>query len=304
MQINRISGFSCAVLLLLFFHGLAHAASSGAAVRVQTGYIAYAFEQKAFTTLDEATLASLSLSKQQLEDTLPFLGIGATLFFGDFYFDLYGQSSFSGSDSSVLLGNTIEPDGGGSFNYVPFRRPIDSDWDRTEYSLTVGYAVTRQFKLFTGFRGSETSFDLTGTSTNLQNDFTLPFTVDIDYSQNGFFVGGNYAWSINENKPESWLRGAISINAGLTFVDGEIDEKFAFEGFDPVNSKREGDTLGLVVGIAWNGYLGKMFANDFYYTAGVNSYRYDFEADNPSVDADFSERVLQFTLGLSMPITF
>lgn len=304
MPINRASAFSLIIVSFLFSPGIVLAASPDAAIRVQTGYTAYAFEQKAFTTLNETTLASSSLSKQKLEDTLPFLGAGATLFFGDFYLDLYAQNSFSGSDSVTLLGTQVTPDGGGSVDFVPFRRPIDADWDRTEYSLTAGYAVTRQFKLFAGYRGSETSVEQTGTSTNLQTDFTLAFTDDIDYSQNGFFVGGNYAWSINEDNPESWLRGALSVNAGLAFVDGEIKERFTFEGADTVSSKREGDTVGLVFGIAWNGYLGKIFANDFYYTAGVNSYRYDFEADNPSEDADFSERVLQFTVGLAMPFAF
>jgi len=304
MHVKRMPRRVLTIISCLFFSQSLSAASPDAAFRLQTGFIDYAFEQKAFTTLNESNLASSSLSKLKLEDTLPFIGTGFTFFVSDFYLDLYLQQSFSGSDSVVLTGNTVTPVGGGNFDYEPFRRPIDADWDRTEMSLTAGYSVTKNFKLFAGYRTSETNVEQEGTSTNLDDSTTQSFTDDIDYSQEGFFLGGSYAWSVNSDATSNWLKGALSMNAGLAFVDGEIKEKFRFAGSNTNTSKREGDTLGLVLGIAWNGYLGKMLDNDLFYTAGLNGYQYDFEADNPEQDADFSEQVMQLTVGLSMPFAF
>lgn len=303
MHANRTLWLSLSLLPLPLLPLHVSADSPDAAVRVQSGFTDYAFEQKAFTTLNETTLATFSLSKQQLESTLPFVGTGVTLFISDFYLDLYAQKSFSGSDSSRLVGNQVEPVGGGNFNFQPFSRSIDSDWDRTEISLTAGYGVTNNFKIFAGFRTSETSFEQRGTSTNLITSTSQGFTDDIDYSQDGFFLGGSYAWSVS-SETSSWGNGALSINAGLAFVDGEIEENFTFSGQNTVTSRREGSTVGLVLGLAWNGYLGKVLGNDMFYTAGLSGYRYEFEADNANEDADFSERVLQLTLGVSMPLSF
>jgi hypothetical protein len=70
-----------------------------------------------------------------LSSAMPFVGFGASAFADNGIFaDLYYEVAFSGSDS-------FEQNVGDGQ-----RATFDVDWDRDEFSLTVGYTMTENFR--------------------------------------------------------------------------------------------------------------------------------------------------------------
>ncbi len=211
-----------------------------------------------------------------VNDTLPFVGGGATAFVERFYVDLYAQGAFAGSDElRQLQGENIFAG-------------VDIEWDRAEYSAAVGYAVTDKLSVFAGYRSSNMEFD-------------LPNRKFFDYENDGPFLGGNYGLPVSANE---WLRGTLFLNLAVARFDGEIT-------FNPDAAIPDvtGDTIGFTAGVTWAGSLlegnGRgLFANGLNYTVGVDGYSYNFDQDNVPGDVsgdEISETVIRGSAGLSVP---
>ncbi|RUM95004.1 MAG: hypothetical protein DSZ28_00275 [Thiothrix sp.] len=235
-----------------------------------------------------------------LESILPFVGGGITVFEKQFFFDLYLQKAFSGSDETS---NFYEGDSDSSRTS---NEKINSDFERDELSLSVGYAVGNQGALFLGYRRSTTNFiDIftkTGTYSN-NSVFTENGTRDIGLKQSGYFLGGAYAFPISEQT-------AITLNAALAFLDGEYDVRFLSVRVSSTNDSEEtdddaarydGDTVGLNLGVSWKG---RMFES-VDYTLGLDGSSYDFDFENrdefESIETTpkISESVIRLSAGLS-----
>jgi hypothetical protein len=211
-----------------------------------------------------------------VDDTMPFVGGGATAFIDRFYVDLYAQGAFSGNDDlQQIQGTTLS-------------RAVTIDWDRAEYSASVGYSVTDNFSVFAGYRRSDMEFDL------LDGEF-------FDYENDGPFVGATYGLPVKINE---WLDGTLAVNAAVARFDGEIT--FAPETQAPDVT---GDTVGFTGGVTWIGNLlegtgSGFFANGLNYTFGVDGYSYDFDQDNVPEGVsgnEISETVVRGSVGLSVP---
>ena len=210
-----------------------------------------------------------------VDDTLPFVGGGATAFIDRFYVDLYAQGAFSGNDDLQEVQGRPQPPG------------LTIDWDRAEYSAAVGYSITDNWSVFAGYRRSDMEFDFSDTNTTF-----------FDYENDGPFVGATYGLPITVNK---WLDGTLAVNLAVARFDGEITSP----GAGGLNVT--GDTVGVTSGVVWIGNLLEAsgsgpFANGLNYTVGVDGYSYNFDQDNFQGEADeISETVVRGSVGLSVP---
>jgi len=272
--------------------------------RVQAGIMDYQFEQK------PAALGGSSKSKDhgfKLVSSMPFVGIGTTLFLSQFFLDVYGQKAFSGSDSAT---NKLE-DEEVSFDFI-----VDSDIEREEYSVSVGYTLGSQWALFGGYRAAKTQFNNSDIYREVVAKDAL-LVANSKYSpsfkQNGFFFGGAYAFPVLKH-------AVVTFNVAFAILEGKYDSRntLSIQGVDSEGEllldpddgtpifddtvKRgvdhSGDTVGLNFGASWKGRIGERVG----YSLGINGYSYDF--DNKSGDegkflADLSESVLRFSGGLS-----
>jgi len=236
------------------------------------------------------------------------VGGGATLFANRFFFDVYLQNAFSGSDSASNPLESSEFDQDLSLPVI--NNIINSKFDREEYSLSIGYAVGSEWALFVGYRASKTSFnDTIGFAEDLvlQTDVgSFPATItgsgkrSNDFKQDGYFLGGAYAFIIGEH-------AVVTFNAALAVLDGKYDSRgdmditAATTTENPTSTESvsvgfdfDGDTAGLNLGVTWKGRI----AESLGYSLGVNGYSYNFDAKEKDV-ADLSESVLRFSGGLS-----
>lgn len=268
-----------ATLLLLPFSS--HSSEFAVQPRVNLGVTFYEFEQEAGFAIvpngDPATRFDIfgPSGSRSLGDTMPFIGLGATLFRDKFFVDVYAQRAMNGDDT------------GTQDQFPPLIRDRDdASFDREEYSISIGYAVVENLALYAGYRETSTEFDIDTERTIIgitpADDIVTFEVTELDYEQNGFFVGGNYGWPISN-------KGALALNLGVAFIDGKVKEDFG---------ETTGETVGITLGMSWTGPLPVENLN---YTVGIDGYRYDFEADEDA-GLDFSETVIRVSAGVAYTI--
>jgi hypothetical protein len=282
------------IQISLFTFALLPVASSALELqsRFQAGVMDYQFTMKPIAYTDGDRFSGYTL-----ESILPFVGGGITVFENRFFFDLYLQKAFSGSDETSSF---FERGSGSSTS----NEKINADFERDELSLSVGYAVGNQGALFLGYRRSTTNFidTFTEITTSSSSSSTESGTRDIDFKQSGYFLGGAYAFPINE-------QAVITLNAALAFLDGEygvrrhsieVSSVNDSEETEDYSDKYDGDTIGLNLGVTWKG---RMFES-VDYTLGLDGYSYDFDLENrdefESIETPkISENVMRLSAGLS-----
>ena len=273
--------------------------------RFQAGIMDYQFEQKSVTTINDAGESSTDHGFKIISD-LPFVGSGATLFANRFFIDFYAQKAFSGSDSAT---NSMDSS---VFENTQLNIITRSDFDREEYSVSLGYAVGSQWAVFGGYRTSKTNFTniLTQSDDVIMStengDYPSKFTAkgkrNVDFKQDGYFLGGAYALNIGEHAVIT-LSTALAFLNGIYDSRGDIDMKLVTDlNGTPITTENSfklgfdhnGDTVGLNLGAAWKGRISDYLS----YTLGINGYSYDFDAKEKGVP-DLSETVLRFSAGLA-----
>jgi len=287
--------------------------------RIEVGVMDYSFKRDAIN-IDSKGLGVLSESGYELSSTMPLLGIGGTVFMDTFFMDVYLQKAFSGSDKAI---NSLYHEDASTLD----EKRINSEFDREEYSLSVGYAPGKHWAWFAGYRKSKTNFT-NPTSRNNQSfdtqgepDLAIRSNITdrIDFKQDGFFLGGVYAFSFGE-------QSTLSLNLALAQLDGKYDSRgnggkawFSWpdghESFRqdtrPQSLNFKGDTTGLNIGVTWNRQMG----DNLGFSLGVNGYSYDFDGESRQtsfsaaadgsdvkdieVDRTLSETVLRISAGLS-----
>jgi len=269
--------------------------------RFQAGVMDYQFEQKS------ATLEGQKDHGFKLVSSMPFVGIGTTLFANRLFLDVYAQKASSGSDTAT---NKLESEEN-TFDFI-----VDSDYGREEYSISVGYTLGSQWVLFGGYRAAETRFENSDLFRKVVAQDAI-LSAHSKYSprfkQDGFFFGSAYALPILKY-------GVVTFNVAFAILDGEYDSRNTLsiqavdsEGtilldpddgtpvFDETVSRgvnHSGDTVGVNFGASWRGRIGEKVG----YSLGVNGYSYDFENSSSKEGkflADLSESVLRFSAGLS-----
>ena len=272
--------------------------------RVQAGLIDYKFEQKSATRSDGDKDHGFKLLGE-----MPFVGVGTTFFANRFFIDLYVQKAFSGSDTA-----TREEDIDLGTSVVRLSHIVDSDFERDDYSFSVGYAFGSRWVVFGGYRNAKTRFTnneslrhevTTNEFITGQNEFSPSF------KQDGYFLGSTYALPVGE-------RSVVTFNLALAALDGKYDSRrsMVLKGVDsegnilngsdgkPLERNidegtvHSGDTMGLSFGASWKGRIGERIG----YSFGADGYNYDFDnksSENRFYQADLSEKVLRVSGGIS-----
>ncbi|MEJ2202085.1 MAG: hypothetical protein P8X63_13880, partial [Desulfuromonadaceae bacterium] len=132
--------------------------------RLETGTMYYAFESEAMnnTNVSKPVPGQLGSNFTQeafaYEGCMPFIGAGATFFINNFFLDLCGQYAWDGHDTAPMkyAGYSSEPNG-----FIAVNTSDTANFDRSDAAVSAGYAFTRQFSLFAGYKWARTTFDTT-----------------------------------------------------------------------------------------------------------------------------------------------
>jgi hypothetical protein len=319
---------------------IASADNWSVSARAETGFQYYSFEQSPQLLLGQVIdigngvelQGETTLDGLEIADTMPLLGGGLSVAVGRFFIDASIQGTFNGSDSadrSDIQSTQALDEADPSFAAVGRTEQAfnqDYDFDREEYALSVGYAVTDNFAVFGGWKWATTSFDIEATGNSVttianssvpqafRSEYKWKGKLEQDFDQDGPFIGAAYSWDLN--KP---AKGALTVKAALAFLDGEINihsnnavgtfpNGQTFTG-ELIAAEFEGNTEALTLGVRW---IGETNIKGLTYTLGVNGYTYNFDADSltrgqpgqpnayrGSDGGDITETVVNFSAGIA-----
>jgi len=197
-------------------------------------------------------------------------GVGATLAYDNKYFL---DAHFQTTNTEDVVENSIFTTARG--RTVGYTR--DTELERSDYAIAVGYAVKKNFKLFVGYNGSKTSYNWTDRERDDEGGNVGSAFKDNEFSTKGPFIAGAYGWRIGS--------GVVGLSLAYAYLDGEIEtSRFHYEGdsekFTLKNRNRtehiSSDTIGWKLGVSWHQQINKKFS----YGVSLSGFRYDFEAKN------------------------
>ncbi len=282
---------------------------------------------------------------------LPTVGGGATIFLDRFFIDGSAQHAFNSSDSTSQTqdralasfnqgvgdvgGVPVRFDAGAS-SFQRLNESFDVDIDRTEWSISAGYAVTDSLSAYAGYKQANTNFKQSGKQgtftqqttvsaqafnpatgaplqiggTNISEGSTSVQTgttsrdIEREFEYDGPFIGAVYGVPISKG----FLDGVFAFNLAVAFLDGQVTEtqkNFSVNDGPPsdVQTKAviKGDSTGLTLGGSWTGSTP---IEGLSYTLGVDAYKYDFSGDKVElqgqtlpVDTSFDETVVNLRVG-------
>lgn len=279
--------------------------------RVNVGVMNYEFNQEdairisASIALDGSGAPAVtveSLKGVKRSANLPYIGVGGTISYDKLFLDLYGFKTGTGEDNGISQSSTTNVTWlNNSFtSYLDIKD--NSEIDREEYSISLGYNLVDSLILFAGYKKSKTEFNdkipyyefsgfLNGKPVSY---ITSNGILNIDLDQKGPFIGAAYGWNIMD-------KGILSINAALGFFDGDV-KQFGRINIPNVQENLpytdrafivKGDVVGLTTGINWRGSI----TDNLAYSLALSGYSYNYEGKNGG--GDFSESVLNFSAGLA-----
>jgi hypothetical protein len=305
--------------------------------RVETGVMSYSFESEAVSDTSLSLPVPLNTGNNyaqqdfKFSDTLPFVGVGGTLFLKHFFLDVSGQSAFNGQDSATIAysGYNTESIDYENFYantaYIAAEPGYQARFDRKEMAISLGHAFGRHFSMFVGYKWAETDFNTTYQGplsvVSYNSDPDIDGTgggrvwgeVDYRFKYEGPFIGAVQGWEIGRDR---FYGGTLTASLALAYLKGEVelDHKVGYVVLNRVNgipvpersreipnggvSNRygtEGDSLGLTFGLGWRG---KTKIEGLEYYLGISAYRYEFDAEEGN-QSNISEDVLTFKAGLS-----
>lgn len=235
--------------------------------RVSLGYQSYTFD-----------LPDTDLLKVETDYLLG--GLGLSVQGGRFFVDLYGQTNLTKAEDTEA--NT------GGINNVD----LQSEVDRYELNLTLGYAATQQISLFVGLKYANNKVKSDFVSDDAALDATLGnsfFDVEVEYL--GPFVGASLAIPVAD-------AGAFALSGSTAYLFGETKVDSEVLGGATVDLTIDGEALGFNLGAAWIGSLASLMPSlpGLGYTVGVDYSTYQFENDGGT--EQFSEDTLRGKIDL------
>lgn len=281
----------------LFTSSLVNAQEWSFQPRMNVGVMDYEYKQedlstvRSFTITDPATnnkvtvLESSSLQGVKRSDWLPYIGIGGTLSYDRFFIDIYGLKTATGEQkdlSQYSFTNQSIPFSSFSATSESYVKG-DSDIDRSQYAISIGYNVIDNLVVYTGYRESKTEFDnrliLEGYSTGLVNEsgiklnpiFISPTAIALnqEFKQRGPFIGAAYGWNIMD-------KGIFSVNFSIGSFKGKVKETWSSGTFKIDAPPVSGDVIGLTLGASWRGNI----TDNLGYSLAVSGYNFNYDSDN------------------------
>lgn len=275
----------------------------------------------------------------RVDDTLPFVNLGVTLFTDRWYADLSYLRAFDGKarvNDQQSVDFNVFSQGATVLGDVPFSRYSESiradldataDFDREEFNFTIGYAVTEQFAVFGGFRRSTTDLEArrrgnyserylltSGDAVLLDSRLDAIYSdfSQTDFRQQGPFIGTAYTIPVDGNT----LHGAINFNAAVSFLDAKLKSSINDSNFSDVSlvNNLTGEALpindfpsppviedftGDAVGISL-GVAWRGLTPVEGLTYGIGVNAYDYQFKSDRSDVgNISERAIRYQLGVA-----
>ena len=287
MKFTRLLYIMVITVMVIPFPRVSHALDLTFRPRLESGMEYYKFKiDNVFRITGQGS--SVSASQVEMEDWMPIISGGFTVVANRFYVDLSGLKAFNGEDDIKRNSSTSFP-GGTAIGKVKG----DGDFDRWEYSLSLGYLVTDNLSVFAGYRESKTDLKFNSSVSTQEGDFLGTTKIKSDFEQDGPFIGASYGWHINKSVFKGVLSGSIAFAA----LDGDFKINSVSGDFTKdqlPDDSSSGDTTGMKVGFAWTGATPVERLN---YTLGVDGYKYEFDANGD--DPDVNETVINLKVGLA-----
>lgn len=336
---KKIVCISCVMILvgmILFSHGTVLAVEFDFQPRLESGVMDYTFESEVanefiLSSVQQAGNLGGNFTQNSFShsDYMSFIGFGGTFFLNRFYIDANGQYASGGQDRSQLIYSAYVPYRYDSENtymetvYSKYDIIDDVEFDRWDKALSLGYAFTRKFSLFAGYKWADTRFKSTfqGVFDMIVHQYDGKRYVGglywgegaYDFEYQGPFLGAVQGWDFNKGR---FLDGVLTASLALARLSGKVTLKnrncfvkvtnvdgmsstgttatYIEEGlYSRLNTK--GDTLGWSCGLSWRGLTR---VEGLSYFLGVSGYRYEFETQN-STQSDINETAVVYKLGLS-----
>lgn len=273
--------------------------------RFETGVMLYQFEQKQdarveFSLSDGGASRFAGNAGFKLQSAMPLVGGGLTFAAGRFYLDFVALAAFNGEDQDSLDTLAFTSEGRQLESTA-----VDAEWDHQNYAVSAGILATENIAFFVGYRNADTEFEFEATAPDRSS---VAFS-ETDFNQSGPFFGGILRTDINSR----WLTGNIAVSAAIAFLDAELDTKgerrvFAdgtvtvspnenFLSFLQPDGSVDGDSVGVKIGLTWNGDVPNV--SGLRYQVKADAYRYDYSTTSSDIGFDFQEAAAKFTVGVS-----
>lgn len=271
----------------------------------------------------------------EIHDDLKFVGGGLGLSHGRLFADVSGQFTNTGQNvTTQFMGNAI---GGGlttqSHPIIDLLGPaaigatghnhvIASDFSRSEYNFTLGFAVTPTFSLYAGYKRAGLDVDqavspVQGVPGNSGVPFPDPgdvlfqgrYAMKFDYD--GPYFGVTYAVPAGRH-------GALVLQSSVVHLDGSFTQKYtglvtvltSFGTAVTLNNATfrdgvvDGKSTGYNIGVAWTGDFGALneSLSRLSYAVGIDRSQYKFDGGSSQAfwAADFEETITRFRVDLRL----
>ncbi|MDY6991786.1 MAG: hypothetical protein SVR94_04155 [Pseudomonadota bacterium] len=197
-----------------------------------------------------------SVGNGGVNGTIQSLGGGISGIYKNFYFDLSAEKNIHSSEESTT-------------NLLSTQRVA---FDRTDFALSLGYAVNEAISLFSGYKYGKSTITAIAPSPFEGGKITL--------EGKGIFLGAGGGFLVSH-----W--GAFSFSSAFAYMVSDYK--------DLAIGTTEGDAAGTSLSVKWKGHL---FSKNWYYEMGISRHDYYYE-DFKKFDLDISEQILSYRLGLS-----
>ena len=210
------------------FPSEAHAATFEFQPRLETGLFYYSIDLAA---LSETTLSNTGApsgrnaghDKIEFSDNMGFIGGGATFFIGRLFADLSVQRAFKGSARCRDALFEYDKDNN---TFLSAEAENQAQFDRTDGAVAIGYAVTRKFSLYAGYKWAKLDLDnafdgrvsylviddhvLNGRAAGVERN---------KFQYEGPFVGLTDGWDIGK---AGFFHGLISAKLALAYLKSKL----------------------------------------------------------------------------------
>ena len=194
---------------------------TGLQPRLETGLFYYSIDLAA---LSETTLSNTGApsgrnaghDKIEFSDNMGFIGGGATFFIGRLFADLSVQRAFNALFEYDKDNNT----------FLSAEAENQAQFDRTDGAVAIGYAVTRKFSLYAGYKWAKLDLDnafdgrvsylviddhvLNGRAAGVERN---------KFQYEGPFVGLTDGWDIGK---AGFFHGLISAKLALAYLKSKL----------------------------------------------------------------------------------
>jgi hypothetical protein len=229
--------------------------------RVTAGIMHYEYE------LGGGGGTSIVQDKINLDDELPFLGVGATLVYGGWGIDAYYQIT----DTTDISDNGTFPVGTSKVSYAR-----NTELERQDFAFSLGYSITQNWSLSFGYKYGNTSYDWTDEERDEKGENVGTAFKENDFVAKGPFLGVGY------NLP-LW-KGTLAFNVAAALLDGEITTSRNHKKGDSsevtlLDRERKeqvkASATGLTLGVNWNQPITERLS----YSILLQGFQYDFDAN-------------------------